>query len=677
MEVETATVQIPEDEKVTTKVVKEIIDTECVAGKISAEVVNEESTEASKEDSKEAVDAVCKSNGIESDSVPSDEKVADAVNHNEASEPMEAESTSETVAEPTAVVGDSSAAAVEETTTDSVDDSKTSDKSPDTNGEAKPCTEETSKKSSEPLAGTVAKHYNELKEGTKETRKESRIFHLRNFNNWAKSTVINEYLDKVKRRKRTTDNVVVLDMACGKGGDLLKWQKGRVDHLIMTDIASTSIEQCSERYKQLNPARGRRLFNMEAFVADSTKERLAEKYKRKDVKIDLCSCQFAFHYSFESYAQADMMIKNACEKLRVGGFWIGSTPDAYEIVKRAKASENGTFGNSVYNVACENKEQFPLFGAKYMFHLEGVVDCPEFLVYFPVVEKLAEKYGMKLVWKKNFHQLFKSYEKEYSSLLLRMNALEQYPAGNKTLCSDNEEQYAHAKSYLEQKGDKDAKVGTLTKEEWEAAGLYCSFVFEKMSNPTEDTKNGHGSEREERKRSRDRSRDSRRDRSQNGGKDKKSDAKRSRKESIEMEEFQVTDAIECEDEEDDVDADKKTASESAEQKTEVVEEAKETPPAAEESAVVTSNEPDSAPVDVKPVTEETETAPEVSKAEKQASEVDEAETAEATAMETEIVTATAEGVEASTADTEDAEPSSTVKEEVQETDTSSVDVKDE
>ena len=49
--------------------------------------------------------------------------------------------------------------------------------------------------------------------------------------------------------------------------------------------------------------------------------------------------------------------------------------------------EGDSFGNSVFNIKPVSKEDFPLFGAKYDFHLEGVVDCPEFLVHLPTMEK--------------------------------------------------------------------------------------------------------------------------------------------------------------------------------------------------------------------------------------------------------------------------------------------------
>lgn len=383
-------------------------------------------------------------------------------------------------------------------------------------------TEEAQKKD-QPLSSTVAKHYNQIPAGSKEGRKQSRIFYLRNFNNWVKSVIINEFLEKVKRRKRTSDEINILDLCCGKGGDLLKWDKGRVDHVIMADIAATSIDQCKERYSKLERDRRRshsreRVFATEFFAADCTKEILSQKYKKSDIKLDLTSCQFAFHYSFESYEQADTMLRNACENLRVGGYFIGTTADSNKLVKRIKeCKEADSFGNSVFNIKSSSRDHFPLFGAKYMFYLEGVVDCPEFLVHLPTMEALAAKYNMKLVWKKNFHEIFKEYERDHAHLLNKMNALETYPAsGDKTLTGVSESQYKSACDYLEKKSCK--QVGTLSADEWEVAGLYIAFAFEKIA--PEKPSSSH--DRDSRKRHRDHSSDKRRSDS--------SSSKRSRKE---------------------------------------------------------------------------------------------------------------------------------------------------
>lgn len=60
--------------------------------------------------------------------------------------------------------------------------------------------------------------------------------------------------------------------------------------------------------------------------------RLKEKFKDPSMQLDFVSCQFAFHYSFESLPQAECMLRNASESLRPGGYFIGTIPDAYDLV---------------------------------------------------------------------------------------------------------------------------------------------------------------------------------------------------------------------------------------------------------------------------------------------------------------------------------------------------------
>jgi len=61
-------------------------------------------------------------------------------------------------------------------------------------------------------------------------------------------------------------------------------------------------------------------------------QRLRDLYKNKEIQFDVVSCQFSFHYSFESLAQAEMMLQNACECLKPGGYFIGTMPNANELM---------------------------------------------------------------------------------------------------------------------------------------------------------------------------------------------------------------------------------------------------------------------------------------------------------------------------------------------------------
>ena len=71
----------------------------------------------------------------------------------------------------------------------------------------------------------VASHYNRLENKGREGRVDSRIFHMRNFNNWIKSVLINEYMTKLKAAAAAQNgerrSLTVMDLGELKGGVLV------------------------------------------------------------------------------------------------------------------------------------------------------------------------------------------------------------------------------------------------------------------------------------------------------------------------------------------------------------------------------------------------------------------------------------------------------------------------
>ncbi|CAK1550095.1 unnamed protein product [Leptosia nina] len=343
------------------------------------------------------------------------------------------------------------------------------------------------KKAEDNHASVVAAHYNDLKEKGLRERFNSPIYYLRNFNNWVKSVLIQEYINKI-RDKDYGRPIKVLDICCGKGGDLSKWQRGRANHVIFADIAEVSVQQCKSRFDKMYGNK----FTAQFIAADCTKENLRDKYTDPSIKFDIVSCQFGLHYSFESLRQVRQMLKNSTECLKVGGYFFGTIPNAYEIVSRAKKSSNSEFGNRIYNIKLlfDPKDGYPLFGAKYDFHLEGVVDCPEFLVNFDLFRKLASEYGLELVYKTALADFYNEFSmiKEYKHLLHKIMCFETYPSppGQQLLGEPSE--YEHAKSFLdnsEGRNERD-RLGTMSQCEWDVATVYMAFVFKKCKTPNSE-----------------------------------------------------------------------------------------------------------------------------------------------------------------------------------------------
>ncbi len=72
---------------------------------------------------------------------------------------------------------------------------------------------------------------------------------LKSFHNWIKSVLITktkEFIEEVIRAKFV--KVSVFDIACGKGGDLLKWKKLKIVNYIGADISSSAVIDAHKRW---------------------------------------------------------------------------------------------------------------------------------------------------------------------------------------------------------------------------------------------------------------------------------------------------------------------------------------------------------------------------------------------------------------------------------------------
>ena len=122
---------------------------------------------------------------------------------------------------------------------------------------------------SRPVYETVRQHYNEREERGREARQESRIFRLRKFNNWIKSVLIAKFIPERTEEEVDEDRgLFILDIGCGKGGDLLKWQKQpTVQAYVGVDVAEVSVMHAEQRAAELRGRRfSTRFFAMDCFV---------------------------------------------------------------------------------------------------------------------------------------------------------------------------------------------------------------------------------------------------------------------------------------------------------------------------------------------------------------------------------------------------------------------------
>ncbi|KAK7015033.1 mRNA cap guanine-N7 methyltransferase [Favolaschia claudopus] len=312
--------------------------------------------------------------------------------------------------------------------------------------------------------GVVVQHYNARPDVGVAQRETSPIIGLKSFNNWVKSVLISRFAHPALAASKVTvsrgtgraasSRGKVLDMGCGKGGDLTKWAKARVAEVLAVDIASVSVDQARARWQQMRAP----TFDASFAALDCYTEPLSKAFSpaKLGTPFDVVSMQFCMHYAFESIQKARCMLENVSRWLRPGGTFLGTIPNAEQLLQNLDSlppdATDLTFGNDVYKIRFEKRRHKSMFGHKYWFYLQDAVDdVPEYIVVWDNFVQMAAEYGLHLKFREEFHDVFSEHREhpEFGPLMVRMKVVD-----------------ANGESAMDE-------------DQWEAANIYIAFAFEK------------------------------------------------------------------------------------------------------------------------------------------------------------------------------------------------------
>lgn len=174
----------------------------------------------------------------------------------------------------------------------------------------------------------------------------------------------------------------LLDLACGRGGDLHKWRALGIPRVLGVDVSEHSLEEARART---------------AKVGAPYAFRRADLCRSVDLggTFDVVTCMFALHYFFESERTAHALMETVARHLKPGGAFLGIVPDAERVVELVK---NGPFRNGVVAVRAEWSGQPRHFGSAYTWSLHGTVTegsrVPEYLVHGDALRDVAAAHGL-------------------------------------------------------------------------------------------------------------------------------------------------------------------------------------------------------------------------------------------------------------------------------------------
>jgi hypothetical protein len=253
----------------------------------------------------------------------------------------------------------------------------------------------------------------------------------------------NLYVKKLLIRNVSRNGNILIDFACGKGGDMPKWISANLSFVFGIDISKDNIENriggACARYlsyrkefktmpyalfvcgnSSLNIRSGKAMYTdkgnsitQSVFGIKALDKQLgpgvARQYAKGENGFDISSCQFAIHYMFENKHTFYNFIRNVAECTKEGGYFIGTCYDGKTVFNRLKMKPQGDGETIYYNDkkiwsitkdydAVSFDDNISSLGYKISVYQESINQTfPEYLVNFDFLVKTMEDYGFRLL----------------------------------------------------------------------------------------------------------------------------------------------------------------------------------------------------------------------------------------------------------------------------------------
>jgi SAM-dependent methyltransferase len=243
----------------------------------------------------------------------------------------------------------------------------------------------------------------------------------------------------------------LLDLACGKGGDLPKWIQSNFSFVLGIDISKDNIENPNDgaclRYYKKKEEFGKKgeseklpeiifsvgnsskrinngdctenedykkllkvIFNDESIQNGDLKQDGLAKLKGKATQpFDVCSIQFALHYFFKDLNTLRGVMENISINTKVGGYFIGTCFDGETMFNKLKNINRGQTiqgmvdGKPIWRIEkdYDNKElknNSESLGMSIWVYMETInKKFEEYLVNFTYFKDIIKEYGFELI----------------------------------------------------------------------------------------------------------------------------------------------------------------------------------------------------------------------------------------------------------------------------------------